>query len=150
MLETSLVALTCVFFASALCVTAQAKLKIFTIKSGTENMQLIPNDGFQSQGVLISGNCPRPTGSARGGDINATAVSNTVPVKLAVVAKVLVDGDAPVSSNNRMVTLEPNRPYAFSGYLWNMGDSANYVNTVMDMNHVSGEIPIQVTIPISL
>src|SRR5207302_7420217 len=46
---------------------------------------------------------------------------------------------SPVSSYTRSVLLDAATAYVFSGYLWNMGDSANHVNTVVDFNDVSGE-----------
>src|ERR1051326_1835364 len=55
------------------------------------------------------------------------------------VAQAQLTSGSPVSSYTRTVTLEPATAYVFSGYLWNMGDSANHVNTVIDFNDVSGE-----------
>src|SRR5882762_2337976 len=40
---------------------------------------------------------------------------------------------------SRTVSLEPATAYVFSAYLWNMGDTVNHVNTVIDFSDVSGE-----------
>jgi hypothetical protein len=57
-----------------------------------------------------------------------------VPVNSSVAARGHVDGGAPVSLYQRTVNLEPNTVYYLSAYMWNMGDSANHVNTVVDLN----------------
>jgi len=62
-----------------------------------------------------------------------------VPYDSGVVAQAQLTTGSPVSSYTRTVSLEPATAYVFSAYLWNMGDSANHVNTVIDFNDVAGE-----------
>src|ERR1051325_2368027 len=130
---------TLLLFASSILSPAQTKLKLSVIKPGTEQVQLIPNGDFQFQGALVSGNYPNPTGWNRVGDAFANAGSNMVSISQSVVARGNLDGGATVSGYNQQVTLEPATDYVFSAYLWNMGDSANHVTTVIDMNDVAGE-----------
>jgi hypothetical protein len=113
---------------------AQTKLKLSTLKPGTERVQLINNGDFQFQGPLTSGAYPFPTGWWRYGDIFVGAGSNMVSVNSSVAARGHVDGGAAVSLYQRTVNLEPNTVYYLSAYLWNMGDSANHVNTDVDLN----------------
>src|SRR5437016_9594477 len=56
-----------------------------------------------------------------------------------IVARAHVDGGAPVSLYQRTINLEPNTSYVLSAYLWNMGDGANHVTTVIDLNDVPNE-----------
>src|SRR5260370_41906697 len=50
-----------------------------------------------------------------------------------------LNSGAGVSEYTRSVWLEPATDYVFSAYLWNMGDSANHVNAVIDLNDAPGE-----------
>src|SRR5436190_5215697 len=133
------VTLTVVLIGTSLLCPAQTRLKLSAIKPGTEQVQLVPNGDFQFQGVPVSGNYPNPTGWSRVGDTFANAGSNMVSADLNVVAKGYLDGGAPVSGYNQTVTLEPATDYVLSAYLWSMGDAANHVVTVIDMNDVAGE-----------
>jgi len=117
----------------------QTKLKLSAIKPGTEQVQLIPNGDFQFQGPLVSGSYPTPTGWSRSGDMFATTGSNTVTLDSGVVARAQLLSGASASSYGQSITLEPATAYVFSGYLWNMGDGANHVNTVIDFNDAPGE-----------
>ncbi len=56
-----------------------------------------------------------------------------------IVAKGYVTSGATVSLRQRQVILEPATDYVLSAYMWNFGDAANYVNTVMDFNDAPGE-----------
>src|SRR6266853_1870629 len=118
---------------------AQTRLKLSSIKPGTEQVQLIPNGDFQSQGTLSGTNFPSPTGWSRSGDMYATPGINMVTYDAGVVAQAQLTSGSPVSMYSRTVLLEPATAYVFSAYLWNMGDSANHVNTVIDFNDVAGE-----------
>ncbi len=120
-------------------VSAQTRLKLSSIKPGTEQVQLILNGDFQSQGAPSGNNYPSPTGWSRSGDMYAIAGTNTVVYDNGVVAQAQLTSASPVSSYTRTVTLDPSTAYVFSAYLWNMGDSANHVNTVIDFNDVAGE-----------
>jgi hypothetical protein len=131
--------ITMLVIGSGLICSAQTRLKLSSIKPGTEQVQLVPNGDFQFQGALTSGDYPFPTGWSRVGDAFANAGSNMVSVNLGVVARGDLDGGAPVSGYNQTVTLDPATDYVFSAYLWNMGDATNHVTTVIDMNDVSGE-----------
>jgi hypothetical protein len=118
---------------------AQTRLRLSTLKPGTENVQLVPNGDFQFQGTPSAGTFPSPTGWSRVGDAFATSGANMVAADLSVVATGQVDGGASVSGYNQSVTLEPATDYVFSAYLWNFGDAANHVTTVIDFNDVAGE-----------
>jgi hypothetical protein len=117
----------------------QTMLKLSSIKPGTEQVQLIPNGDFQSQGGASGTNYPSPTGWSRSGDMYAMQGVNMVSYDAGVVAQAQLTSGSPVSLYSQPVLLEPATAYIFSAYLWNMGDSANHVNTVIDFNDVSGE-----------
>jgi hypothetical protein len=123
---------------------AQTKLRLSDVKPGTERVQLINNGDFLFQGPLTDGAFPFPTGWSRSGDMFVGAGSNMVSVNSGVVARGHVDGGAQVSLYQRIVNLEPNTVYYLSGYLWNMGDSANHVNTVVDLNDAPSEAQLAV------
>src|SRR5215831_10764471 len=118
---------------------AQTRLKLSSIKPGTEQVQLIPNGDFQSQGAASGTNYPSPTGWSRSGDMYATPGINMVNYDAGIVAQAQLTSGSPVSLYSQPVLLEPGTAYIFSAYLWNTGDSANHVNTVIDFNDVSGE-----------
>jgi hypothetical protein len=69
----------------------------------------------------------------------ATGGSNLVAYNSGVVAKGQVDGAASVGAYSRAVTLEPATAYVLSAYVWNMGNAANHVNTVIDLNDAPSE-----------
>src|SRR5437763_12062381 len=106
-----LVLLTGLLLGINISIPAQTRLKLSALKPGTERVQLISNGDFQFQGALAGTNYPAPPGWSRSGDMFAAAGSNTVPVNGNVVAKALVDGAAPVSGYNQLVTLEPATAY---------------------------------------
>src|SRR6185369_823934 len=118
---------------------AQTKLRLSTIKPGTERVQLINNGDFQFQGPLTGTNYPFPTGWSSGVDMFANVGTNMVSVNSGVVARGQVNSSAPATGFSQAVTLEPATSYVFSAYLWNMGDAANHVNTVMDLNDAPSE-----------
>jgi hypothetical protein len=119
---------------------AQTKLKLSAIIPGTENVELISNGDFQSQGTVTTTNThPFPTGWTRQADMFADAGTNLVPADNGVVARAQVNSGASVCQYKRTVTLQPATDYVFSAYLWNMGDSANHVTTVIDMNDATNE-----------
>src|SRR5262245_14509788 len=74
---------------------AQTKLKLSSIKPGTERVQLINNGDFQFQGPLTGTNYPFPTGWSSSVDMFANSGSNLVPVNGSVVARGQVDSAAP-------------------------------------------------------
>src|SRR2546425_9226042 len=118
---------------------AQTRLKLSTIIPGTENVQLVYNGDFQFQGPLVNNSYPFPTGWTRQADMFAGPGANMVQVDNGVVAIAHVDGGAPVCLYQRTIKLQPNTAYVLSAYLWNMGDSANHVTTVIDMNDATNE-----------
>ena len=124
---------------------AQTVLPLSTITPGTENVQLVFNGDFQFQGPLVNGAYPYPVGWSRAGDMFAGPGANMVSVNNGVVALAHVDGGAPVSLYQRAINLEPNTAYVLSAYLWNMGDAANHVTTVIDMNDVYQEPQVTLT-----
>ena len=65
--------------------------------------------------------------------------TNIASINQGVVAQARVTTASPVSSYSQSATLAPNTDYVLSAYLWNMGDAANHVNTVIDFNDVPGE-----------
>src|SRR5262249_788268 len=115
-------------------ILAQTRLNLSSIKPGTERVQLIPNGDFQSQGTPTCTNYPSRRGWSRSGEMYATPGMNMVAYDAGVVAQAQVTSGSPVSIYSRTVSLEPATAYVFSAYLWNMGDSANHVNTVIDFN----------------
>ena len=128
-----------VVFALSLSTFAQTKLKLSSIKPGTERVQLINNGDFQFQGPLTGSNYPFPTGWSSSVDMYANAGSNTVSVNSGVVARAQVNNSAPATGFSQTVSLEPATAYIFSAYIWNLGDAANHVNAVMDLNDAPSE-----------
>ncbi len=119
---------------------AQTRLRLSTIIPGTENVQLVANGDFQSQGTVTSTNThPFPTGWARLADMFADPGTNMVPFNNGVVARALVNNGASVCKYQRTLTLLPATDYVLSAYLWNLGDAANHVTTVIDLNDATGE-----------
>ena len=116
----------------------QTRLKLSAITPGTEKVQLVYNGDFQSQqaatgGRFLPANWPGPP------DVVTGAGSNSVPQNGGLIACARVDGGAAAAGVNRTLTLSANTSYVLSAYLWNLGDATNHVNTVIDMNDVSGE-----------
>jgi hypothetical protein len=119
---------------------AQTKLKLANIIPGTENVQLVYNGDFQFQGPVMATNThPFPTGWTRLADIYADAGTNSLQANAGVVARALVSGGASVCKYSRVVNLAPNTDYVLSAYLWNMGEAANRVTTVVDLNDAPQE-----------
>ncbi|HSU56827.1 MAG TPA: Ig-like domain-containing protein [Candidatus Dormibacteraeota bacterium] len=135
----SRVMLACLLSILAAPAFAQTKLKLSAIKPGTERVQLINNGDFQFQGPLVGTNYPFPSGWSSSVDMYANAGSNMVAINSGVVARAQVNSGAAATGFSQTVTLEPATPYVFSGYMWNMGDAVNHVNTVMDMNDAPSE-----------
>jgi hypothetical protein len=125
--------------ASAPWAQAQTLLKLSTITPGTENVQLIYNGDFQLQGPPQPSGYPNPVGWVRQADMFTGPGANLVPTDSAVVALAFLSNAAPVGSYQRVINLQPATDYVLSAYLWNMGDSANHVTTVVDMNDAPGE-----------
>ena len=120
-------------------VAAQTLLRLSAITPGTESVQLVYNGDFQLRGPVTGDNYPSPDGWTRQADMFAGAGTNLVQMDGGVAALAYVSNAAPVCSYQRTLTLEPATDYVLSAYLWNMGDSANHVTTVIDMNDVPGE-----------
>lgn len=119
---------------------AQTRLKLSNITPGTENVQLVYNGDFQFQGPASATNThPFPTGWTRTAEMFADAGSNMVPVNAGVVARASVSGGASVGQYRQVIQLAPNTDYVLSVYLWNMGEAANGVTTVIDFNDAPGE-----------
>ena len=119
---------------------AQTKLRLSTIIPGTENVQLVANGDFQSQGIVTATNThPFPTGWTRSADMFADPGTNMTPVNGGVVARALVNGGAAVCQYQRTITLQPATDYILSAYVWNLGDATNRVTTVLDMGDAPGE-----------
>lgn len=71
--------------------------------------------------------------------MSADPGTNMVRADQAVVAKGYVGAGHPVSLLQQTITLEPAADYVLSAYLWNFGDAANHVTTVVDFNDAPGE-----------
>jgi len=126
-----------------LCVPAvapgQTRLQLAEVTPGTEWTQPVANGGFQLQGSLVGGLHPRPEGWTRWNDMFADPGTNLVAANQGVVAQAHVQGGASVGMYSRSITLEPATDYVLSAYLWNFGDAANHVTTVVDFNDAPGE-----------
>jgi len=131
--------LTCLLSILATPAFAQTKLKLSAIKPGTENVQLINNGDFQFQGPLVGTNFPFPPAWSSSVDMYANAGSNMVAINGSVVARAQVNSSAPATGFSHTVSLAPATAYVFSAYMWNMGDSVNHVNAVMDMSDAPSE-----------
>jgi hypothetical protein len=134
-----LISLVVLLMGGGITCPAQTRLKLSAIKAGTEQVQLVPNGNFQLQGPLTDSNYPSPPGWSRVGDTFANSGTNMVAVNQGVVGKGHVDDGAAISGYNQTVTLEPATTYVFSAYLWNFGNAANHVTTVIDFNDAPGE-----------
>src|SRR5204862_3190659 len=135
-----LAALTCLLMSMPCVSRAQVtRVKLSAIAPGTENVQLVYNGDFQFQGAVITNSHPFPLGWIRQADMFADPGVNMVAADNGVVARALINASALVSLYQRTITLQPSTDYVLSAYLWNMGDGANHVTTVIDMNDVAGE-----------
>ncbi|MSU58424.1 MAG: hypothetical protein EXS35_09640 [Pedosphaera sp.] len=123
----------------AFSASSQTLLPLSQITPGTEIVQLVTNGDFQSRGTLVAGKYPSPTGWNRVGNVFVGDGTNTVAADGGVVALGDVSTAAPVGQYSRAQTLEPATDYVFSAYLWNFGNAANRVTTVVDLNDASGE-----------
>jgi len=117
----------------------QTRIPLSQICPGTEIVQLVTNGDFQVRGPLVGGRYPSPTGWSRLGDPYVGEGTNTVIADGGAVAFGDVSGAAPVGQYFRNQTLEPATDYVFSAYLWNFGNAANHVTTVVDLNDAPGE-----------
>src|SRR5438552_602486 len=130
-------------FASALmCVptgTSQTVIPLSSLSPGTELTTPIANGDFQSQGPLVGGKHPNPTGWSGFGEMSADPGTNMLRSDRGVVAKAYVTSSNAVSLYQRSTMLEPATDYVLSAYLWNFGDAANHVTTVVDFNDAPGE-----------
>jgi hypothetical protein len=115
------------------------RLSLSAITAGTENVQLVYNGDFQFQGPLLTNTHPTPVGWIRLANMFADPGTNMAATDSGVVARASVSGGAAVCMYQRTITLEPNSAYVLSAYLWNTGNSANHVSTVVDMNDVNQE-----------
>ncbi len=131
--------LACLLLMLAVPAVAQTKLKLSTIKPGTERVQLINNGDFQFQGPLVGTNYPFPSGWSSSVDMYANSGSNMVEMNSGVVARAQVNSSAPATGFSQTVSLDPATAYVFSAYLWNMGDAINHAGTVMDLNDAPSE-----------
>ncbi|HVM49179.1 MAG TPA: Ig-like domain-containing protein [Candidatus Acidoferrum sp.] len=117
----------------------QTAVRLSSITPGTECAQLVYNGDFQLQGPAGGNGHPNPNGWTRQADMFVGAGTNLVPMDAGVAALAYVSNSASVGSYQRTITLLPATDYVLSAYLWNMGDSANHVTTVIDLDDVPGE-----------
>lgn len=140
MKQPSLFLIACLLWPAFDSAQAQTKLKLANIIPGTEKVQLVHNGDFQFQGPATTTNThPFPTGWTRVADIYADAGTNLAIANAGVVARALVNGGAAVCSYSRLIKLAPNNDYVLSACLWNMGEAANRVTTVVDLNDAPQE-----------
>jgi len=118
---------------------AQTSVRLSWLTPGTEWTTSVANGDFQTQGPLVADQHPNPTGWSGFGEMSADPGTNMMRADHGIVAKGYVTGGNPVSLLERTMVLEPATHYVLSGYLWNFGDAANRVNTVVDFNDVPGE-----------
>src|SRR5215831_16817405 len=111
------VTLACLLSTLAAPAFAQTKLKLSTIKPGTERVQLINNGDFQFQGPLVGDDFPFPLGWSASVDMYASAGTNLVAVNGGVVARAQVNSHAPATGVSQTVRLEPATSYVFSAYM---------------------------------
>ncbi len=114
---------------------AQTKLRLADVLPGTEKVQLMQNGDFQFQGPEVTGNHPNPTGWSRQAEMFVGPGTNTGPLNGGSVAFAQVTSGSPAAGlYTRTVRLEPNTAYVLSAYLWNFGNAANHVTTVIDFS----------------
>ncbi|HEY5914073.1 MAG TPA: Ig-like domain-containing protein [Verrucomicrobiae bacterium] len=143
-----LLLLACFFWLACGPAEAQTKLSLASIVPGSENVQLVYNGDFQFQGPATATNThPFPIGWTRLADIYADPGTNLVTANGGVIARALVSGGAAVCMYSRVISLAPNTDYFLSAYLWNMGDAANRVTTVIDLNDAPGEAQLTLSYP---
>lgn len=129
-----------IFLGSAGVIHAQTRVRLATIIPGTENVQLVANGDFQFQGPVTATNThPSPIGWTRVADIYADPGTNMVQANGGLVARALASSGASVCMYSRVISLAPNSDYVLSAYLWNMGETANRVTTVVDFSDAPGE-----------
>src|SRR5260221_10471715 len=90
---------------------AQTRVKLSTIKPGTERVQLINNGDFQFQGPLTGTNYPFPIGWSSSVDMYANAGTNMDLVNSGVVARAQVNSSAAATGFSQAVSLEPATAY---------------------------------------
>ena len=123
----------------------QTALKLPSITPGTEGVQLVYNGDFQLKGPPSSNGYRNPDGWTRQADMFAGPGTNLVQMDGGVAALAYVSNSASVGTYSRAITLQPATDYVLSAYMWNMGDSANHVSTIIDMNDAPGEPQISMT-----
>lgn len=120
--------------ASSGVVHAQTRVRLATIIPGTEKVQLVQNGDFQFQGPEVTNSHPNPTGWSRQAEMFVGTGTNTVLLNGDSVAFARVNAGSPAAGlYTRTVRLEPNTAYVLSAYLWNFGNAANRVTTVIDL-----------------
>jgi hypothetical protein len=117
----------------------QFTINLSSLTPGTEWTKLVTNGDFQSQGPLVGDRHPNPTGWSGFGEMSADPGTSMARADSGVVAKGYVTSGGPIGLLQRTVVLEPSSDYVLSAYLWNFGDAANHVTTVVDFNDVPGE-----------
>ena len=114
---------------------AQTKFRLADVLPGSEKVQLVQNGDFQFQGPEVTGNHPNPTGWRRQGEMFVGQGTNTVLPDSGSVAFAQVNSGSPAAGLfTRTVRLEPNTAYVLSAFLWNFGNAANHVTTVVDFS----------------
>lgn len=121
-------------------VQAQTRVRLSTLIPGTEQVQLVQNGDFQFQGPEVNNSHPDPTGWNRQAGMFVGPGTNTVQMNGGSVAFAQVTASSPASGLYlRTVRLEPNTAYVLSAYLWNFGNAANHVTTVVDFSDAYNE-----------
>ena len=103
---------------------------------GTERVTLLPNGdlelvaGTNAAGDLLATNW-NVSGRLTLGSGTNTTLTNGSYVSMAYITSNLTS-----SSRYQRILLEPDTEYVLSGYVWNMGDATNKVNTALDATDV--------------
>lgn len=122
------------FLAATHPVHAQTRVRLATIVPGTEAVQLIQNGDFQFPGPDVDGTHPNPAGWSRQAEMFVGPGTNTVWSNAGLVAFARVNAGSPSAGlYTRTIRLEANTAYVLSAYLWNFGNVANRVTTVIDL-----------------
>ena len=130
----------CVFWLAFESEAETTRLRLSSIVPGTEKVQLVQNGDFQFQGTELTNSHPNPTGWSRQAEMFVGPGTNVVLLNGGAVAFAQVSVTSPSAGlYTRAVQLEPNTGYVLSAYLWNFGNAANRVTTVIDFSDVFNE-----------
>jgi hypothetical protein len=121
-------------------VCAQTRVRLASVIPGTEQTQLVQNGDFQLQGPAVTNRHANPTGWSRQAEMFVGSGTNALLLNGGSVAFAQVSTGSPTAGlYTRVIRLEPNTAYVLSAYLWNFGNAANRVTTVLDFSDAYNE-----------